>query len=134
MHGGVSLSLRGITYSNNSVVSISDIGEGEDALLCQTDKTQCCRMRDNLPDRVAFGQWFFPNGDEVGNDDGDFFRNRGEGIVRLNRRNNALSPTGRYRCVIPDASGVNQTLYVDVGEKAYTLTHAALFPPLHVYP
>ena len=114
--------MRGSTYPNNSVVFISYIGEGDSfALLCRTDNTQCCRMRDNLPDRVAFGQWFFPNGDEVGNDDGDFFRNRGEGIVRLNRRNNARSPTGRYRCEIPDASGVNQTLYVNISDRELTV-------------
>ena len=35
-------------------------------------------------------------------------------MVRLNRRNNATSPTGVYRCEIPDASGTNQTLYVGI--------------------
>ena len=138
MHTGVSLSLRGTTFSNNSVVSITDIGDGEDALLCHTDNTQCCRVRDNLPDRVAFGLWFFPNGDEVGNDDGDFFRNRGESIVRLNRRNNAHSPTGRYRCEIPDASSEEQTLYVDVGELVqhkpdHTCTHTHTLTHTHTH-
>ena len=116
-YAGVSLSLRGITYSNNSVVSIIDISEEDDALLCQTNNTECCRMRDN-PSKVAFGQWFFPNGSEVMHsvDGGDFYRNRFTSIVRLHRRNNALSPTGRYHCVIPDASGVNQTIYVNIGE------------------
>ena len=117
-YAGVSLSLRGTTYSNNSVVSITDIGEGDDALLCQTNNTQCCRARDN-PNRVGFGQWFFPNGDEVmhvNDGAGDFYRNRHVSIVRLNRRNDALSPTGCYRCKLLDASGVNQTIYVNIGE------------------
>ena len=36
------------------------------------------------------------------------------GGALLNRRSDAMGPTGIYRCVIPDAEGVNQTLYIGI--------------------
>ena len=35
-------------------------------------------------------------------------------MVRLNRRNGATSPLGRYRCAIPDTSGVTRSVYVNI--------------------
>ena len=43
------------------------------------------------------------------------YRNRGASVVQLNRRNNAQSPTGLYRCEIPDASGTAQNIFVAIG-------------------
>ena len=40
----------------------------------------------------------------------DFYRNRGPSVVRMHRRRGGV--TGIYRCVIPDATGVNQTMYI----------------------
>ena len=34
--GNVSFSLNGTTYQNNSLVTLENIGEGDDALLCLT--------------------------------------------------------------------------------------------------
>ena len=34
--------------------------------------------------------------------------------MRLHRRNGATGPTGLYQCVIPDSSGVEQTLFVGI--------------------
>ena len=48
------------------------------------------------------------------NGGGSIYRNRGPSVVRLNRRNNAMMPTGVFRCEIPDASGTNQNVYVGV--------------------
>ena len=45
-----------------------------------------------------------------------FYRNRGDQLIRLNRRQGATSPTGRYRCEIPDASGEIQNLYITWSE------------------
>ena len=39
--GDVWFSLNGTTYQNNSIVTLEDIGEGGDALLCVTDVTDC---------------------------------------------------------------------------------------------
>ena len=40
--GDVWFSLNGTTYQNNSCVTLEDIGEGDDALLCVTNLTACC--------------------------------------------------------------------------------------------
>ena len=102
-------------YANNSNVAIGDITEGDNAMLCLTDATQCCRGSDNPSG--ALGDWYFPDDTLVpdGTDTSrDIYRNRGASLVRLNRRNNAQSPTGVYRCEIPDASGTNQNIFIGV--------------------
>ena len=110
--GGVRLLLREEQYLNNSGVMISSIGEGDDALMCVTDKPDCCRF-------PHFGEWYFPNGSSVRTfgHGHDFYRNRGPQTVRLNRRNNAMYPTGIYHCELPDRNGINRTLYVELYSK-----------------
>ena len=101
--------LRSQTYSNNSIVAINDIGEGDNALLCVTDNTECCSNR--------VGEFYYPNSSAVPNgynSNNSLYRNRGPQVVRLNRRNDVLSPTGRYRCNIPDSSGINQNFYINI--------------------
>lgn len=45
----------------------------------------------------------------------DFYRNRdGNGNVRLNRRNNARSPKGNFRCSLPNSRGVMVHLHIFV--------------------
>jgi hypothetical protein len=72
----------------------------------------------------ALGEWVYPNGSLVRIKDSgdDIYRDRGLGIVRLNRRNNALSPTGQFCCVIPDATSTNKTICVNIGEQINYLT------------
>ena len=68
------------------------------------------------------GEWFFPNGTALGSS-GHIYHDRtgaesassmSEATVRLHRRNGATGPTGLYQCVIPDSSGVDQTLFVGI--------------------
>ena len=112
--GDVWFSLNGTTYQNNSIVTLEDIGEGGDALLCVTDVTDCCRP---FPDK-ALGNWFFPNGTRVlsSGHQWDFHRTRGQSVIRLQRRRGGAD--GIYRCVIPvpqsDAEDVNQTIFIGV--------------------
>ncbi len=90
---------------------MADIGEGDDALLCVTDNTECCRTG-------ADGEFFYPDGTAVGfSSINSIYRNRGEQLIRLNRRNGATSPLGRYRCAIPDASGVTRSVLITIGGK-----------------
>ena len=106
--------LQGRTYLNNSVVAINDIGEGDNALLCMTDKPDCCSP---LNGTIAQGEYYFPNNSSVPNGhnkNNSLYRNRGPQVVRLNRRNNVLSPTGVYRCEIPDSSGTNRSIYINI--------------------
>ena len=116
--GDVRLSLRGTTYQNNSLVALEDIGEDNNALLCLTDNIACCG-RDQSPGRGILGNWFYPNRSKVVNngDMWEFYRNRDQSVVRLNRRRGGEE--GIYRCVIPDMAGVNQTIYIGVYGKPF---------------
>ena len=89
-------------------MTLEDIGEGDDALLCKTNLTACC----GSPNRI--GKWIFPNGTEVpsSGDQWDFHRTRGQMVVRLNRRRGGED--GIYHCEIPDSMNVNQTIYIGV--------------------
>ena len=106
------LSLNGTTLTNNSIVLLGSIGEGDAALLCTTDSTACCGT---IPNR--FGQWYYPNGTMVLTDGAGqpYYRNRGDMLIRLNRRpNQGLSEiySGIYCCEIPDQNSVMQTMCV----------------------
>ena len=91
---------------------IEDIGEGGDALLCITNQTACCRESNS---GSVSENWFFPNGSRVPSVSGgewDIYRTRGQMVVRLNRRRGGVE--GIYRCEIPDAMNVHQTIYIGV--------------------
>ena len=109
--GDVGLSLKGNSISNNSIVLITDIGEGDDALLCTTNRQDCCADPKN-----RMGEWFFPSETALHNNvtGGSIYRDRTSATVRLHRRRSVTGPTGLYHCVIPDGSGVNQTLFVGI--------------------
>ena len=103
--------LNGTRYCNNSVVMITDIGMDDDkSLLCFTNNDDCCRRLDDTINGMATGEWYFPNnGPAVGieGEGGDFYRNRGHRVVRLHRRNNAMSPTGAFCCEILGINGTS---------------------------
>ena len=101
-------------------MDVDDIGEDESALMCLTNKTNCCR---NSPDRA--GEWYFPNGSIVQQFVQNyyhsglsefFYRNRGESVVRLNRYGNNPLERGHFFCELPDANDVNKTLHVNICE------------------
>ena len=113
------LSFRGDPIANNSIVLISDMGDNMNSrILCITTNPDCCSRSDSF--------WYFPNGREVSSrsSGNDIYRSRsGAGsksstrlaTVMLGRQNpNASGPTGLYRCVIPDRSGVEQTLILGI--------------------
>ena len=109
--GGARFSHKGTIYQNNSIVTLEDIGECSDALLCITDQRNCCTPAQIGMD-VAYGNWFFPNGTRVPSDTWDFYRNRGASVVRLHRRRGGEE--GIYRCEIPDTLNNTQTIYIGV--------------------
>ncbi len=109
-------------YSNNSVVTITDIGVGDNALFCLSNSSSCCRGSNG----VASGEWFLPggfspipSGGETSSNDHDFSRSRRSSAVLLNRRNNAIEPEGLYRCDVIDARNVVQSLYVQIDQSKY---------------
>ena len=96
------------------MVNILAIGEGDNALLCKTNKQDCCGT---LPNR--FGEFYYPNRARVpiyGAGEG-FYRNRGNQVIRLNRRDGVSSPTGKYYCEIPDADGMTNRVFINISEE-----------------
>ena len=108
---GVRLSLRGVSIANNGYVNVDDVGEGDDALLCHTDKSDCC-------DYYRVGEWYYPSGNIVrtmGGSGDEFYRNRGPQVVRLNRRQGTFTERGLFQCEVPDASYIYHSVYVNIG-------------------
>ena len=112
--GKVTFSLRNTMYQNNSLVTLENIGEGDDALLCLTELTACCRSP--YTDETV-GNWDFPNGTRVPSEIGttglqwDFYRTRDHSMVLMHRRRGGEN--GIYHCEIPDALGVMQIIYIE---------------------
>ncbi len=118
---GLVFSLSGTVYQPGDTVLITDIGafteptlEGAaSSLVCDTSSVTnlCCRGSDNGGTRLP-AEWLFPDGTTVpgnsGNTGLDFTRSVFTGQLRLNHRNNALTPTGNFTCMVPD--GVDSTL------------------------
>ena len=114
---GVYLSLRDVIVPADSTVSLNDIGSAIDALVCHTDRPNCCRG-------TRQGGWFYPisvNGSEVPTGNGAVFsRNRtDEGMINLNRIVDAMPPSGLYCCKVLDARSIDQTVCVNIGELSH---------------
>ena len=110
---------RGTTYQNNSLVTLDDLGEGDDALHCITNDTDCCRKPFIREDGVeVYGNWYYPNDTRVLSYglEWNFFRTRGESVVNLQRRRGG--DVGIYRCQLPYVT--NDTAYLYIG--VYTST------------
>ena len=105
-------------------MNLKEIGEGDDALLCLTEYSTCCKQ-------PVLGNWFFPNetGVPISGNQGDFYRTRDDMVVLLQRRRGGED--GVYYCVVPDALNVTQTIYIgvytaDTGEQYKNILHAVV--------
>ena len=125
---GLYFTLNGTVYLPDDTILITDIGnENTDdrsdpgsSLSCVTNdvNTHCCRSSDN-PNGESRGEWYLPDRTRILNTpDTNFFRTRHNQQVRLNRRNNAMSPTGVFTCEIPNDgdSTMNHTATITIGE------------------
>ena len=126
----IGLTLNGVTYTNNSIVTRTDIGIDAASLNCTTTNTVCCDSRN------VETQWYFPNGSPVRNpidfelsggmvspEDLPYRRTRTpppDASVQLHR-NPQGTATGIFRCDILDASGVLQSMFVGIYDSG-TLT------------
>ena len=135
-------------YHPGEAVIITDIGESTisnaaTSLACVTSNvnTECCRLSDGPGGSGGrVGEWYFPNGTIVPRrsdaPSADFTRSGFTHEVRLNRRNNAMSPTGIYECRVPDGAG-NATAQITIGEcinfsrniATKVLAHCKSYPP-----
>ena len=115
----ITFSLKNTTYQNNSLVALENIGEGENALLCITELTACCRPPYTGEMEPNIGNWFFPNGTGVPDEhvnvtsglEWDFYTTRDHSMVLMHRRRGGVN--GIYRCEIRDALGAIQTIYIE---------------------
>ena len=95
---GETVLISGIGVSN--FIETSDEGS---ALLCVTTNVnqRCCRGSDG----GNVGEWFFPDGSMVprrrDEPENAFARTGYTQQVRLNRKDNAIMPTGAYSCRVP---------------------------------
>ena len=132
----VQFSLNGMIYQNNSLVTLKDIGKNDNALLCMTNLSACCRA----PHGSTSGNWYFPNTTRVPSDmdhinrslTWDIYRTRGHMVVYMHRKRGGVD--GIYYCRIPDLVNVTQTIYIGVytagtGEWQCTLYTAVLMLP-----
>ena len=115
----------GETLPNNSYVDLTLVGSRPgQGVECRTDLTTCCGNAQG-PHR---GDWYFPEGSRPG-----FFVEGNSAIsqlrapepqmVQLLRRNNALSPSGIYRCDIA-TNAVNKAGDFTVRESVYVGIYA----------
>ena len=95
-------------------MTLEDIGEGDNALLCVTEQIGCCRSPYTGYLGPAIGNWFFPNGTGVPNYNimWKFYRNRSKMMLHMHRRRGGEN--GIYHCEIPDTAGVYQIIYIGV--------------------
>ena len=113
--------LKGAAIADNGYVDVDKIGQHDDALICRTNKTNCCRYS---PNRA--GHWYFPNGTRINDNTTNknagytdyFYRNRGNRVVRLNSFNNPLE-RGKFGCKVPDDTTKIQTVYVNIGTSKF---------------
>jgi hypothetical protein len=116
---GLYFTLNNTVYLPGDTVLITDVGvfanvtrggapvDPGTSLVCRTEhiNTQCCRGSDG----GNAGEWFDPDGNLLprfgGDLTADFSRSGYAQQVRLNRRNNAMSPTGAFECRVPPMGG-----------------------------
>lgn len=96
-------------YANNSNLILASIGEDEDALVCKTDKEDCCVTP---PNRV--GEFYYPGGVQVpiqmlGQ---AFYRTSGRQEIYLNRRAGFINPSEVFCYEIPNSAGVMQSICI----------------------
>ena len=115
------VSFMGENLPNHSYVDLTLVGTSNsdpgNTVRCITDLNTCCTSSQG-PHR---GDWFFPNGDRLPlkSPGIDIFEALVAQRVTLRRRNNAMGPSGIYRCDIATDTvhddndlSVRETVYV----------------------
>ena len=90
---------------------MDDIGEGETALLCSTDREDCCTDEPSIA-----GKWFLPNGTKVSSttDTQSLHITFGNQTVGLNVTNSPELPIGIYHCEMMDRENITHYLYAGI--------------------
>ena len=96
--------------SNNTLLTVDNIGETERALLCSTDRKES----------NGYGNWFLPNGLRINstvNDSQSLYVSSKYQAIQLNHVNNSNVdelPTGVYHCEMMDKKNVTHSLFVGI--------------------
>ena len=121
------VSLMGVNLPNHAYVDLTtveeDIGDPGDTVRCHSDLITCCS-----PDEGNHrGSWYFPDGDELQftSSSDDIVMDREPQEVHILRRNNAMSPSGIYRCDIETIAYNDNDIATITGETVYV----GLYPP-----
>ena len=110
----------GVNLPNHSYVDLTtvgnDISDPGNTVRCHSDLTTCCSTGEG----DHRGSWFFPDGDELKftSTSDDIVMDREPQEVHILRRNNAISPSGIYRCDI-ETNSVNDDVDTITGETVY---------------
>ena len=121
------VSFMGMNLPNHAYVNLTtveeDIGDPGNTVRCHSDLSTCCSTGEG----DHRGSWFFPDGTELRftSSSDDIVMDREPQEVHILRRNNAMSPSGIYRCDI-ETMAVNDDVRATVtGETVYV----GLYPP-----
>ena len=107
----ITFRLRGRPVANNSRLEIRTIGEQNNAFTVPHHSV-------NVVKNKKKGKFYFiQNGVAINvlNNGHILYRGRGNGLIRLNRRNNAedvSEATGLYRCCLPDGCGEEKCIQI----------------------
>ena len=122
------VSFMGVNLPNHSYVDLTTVGDdiysaSGGTVRCHTDLETCCTGS------VDLGNWYFPDGDVLpfaynASTNIDIVEDREPQVVHIRRRNNAMSPSGIYCCVI-ETVAVNDNTNSITGETVYV----GLYPP-----
>ena len=82
-------------------------------LFCLTPNTECCSSSET-PSGGTIGEWYLPDGTLLSTAGTAFTRGHVASAVTLNRLFSGTSPTGVFRCDVPDASGTSQSVYIGI--------------------
>ena len=124
------VSFMGENLPNHSYVDLTLVGTdpGDNIVRCHTDLSTCCGSSQG----DHRGDWYFPDGSRLESSSlgGDIYRSRGDMRVNLRRRNNAMGPSGIYRCDIPTDAvhddndlSVRDTVYVGLYASGGNILH-----------
>ena len=115
------VSFMGYILPNHAYVDLTtveeDIGDPGDTVRCHSDLITCCSNGEG----DHRGSWVFPDGDELqftGSND-DIVMDREPQEVHILRRNNAMSPSGIYRCDIETMAVNDDVIATITGETVY---------------
>ena len=104
------VSFMGQTLTNHSYVNLTLRNMSKDLLVkCHTDLMTCCNSAN-----IHQGDWYFPNGERVKlKEDGvNIYKKRGNKQVSILQKNDAIIPSGIFRCDVPTSNTENDSLVI----------------------